>query len=335
MFALRGQNYSSLYLNGNKIYYSLYISLLMVNSSNTYVPPTESNGFFLYSVSPSRVISSCSDATVSVTIAAVSTSVISEAMKDHFDLTVYLIPDGSSRTIESSITSQHWKDYFSNPLSLAIDSDRFTGWKVKGRFADFTMTFNSGRFEYLNAYQITCGIATENQPTSWIVKGCTQGDNGWSCDMLDTRSNVIWDGPVTTREYLMNNLHKSYQRYLIDLRAPETGSEANSQLWISEITFISRSQLPSETLQYPSSLLSLFVNLDDVFLEPSSGYTEFSVYPDLPYGMSIDPVSGLIWGRVYESDEMVFTITAKHGITGDNANTTLTIRSSGKSKMID
>lgn len=89
-----------------------------MTSSNTYVPSTESNGFFLYSISRTHVLPSCSDPTVSLTLAVVSTSLITEMIPDEFDLTVYLIPDGSSRTIECCITSRHWKDFFSNHSPL-------------------------------------------------------------------------------------------------------------------------------------------------------------------------------------------------------------------------
>lgn len=249
---------------------------------------------------------------------------------DDYDLVVYLIPDGSSRTVDCCITSRHWKDFFSNPLEFATDSDRFTYWRVKGQYGDFTLTFNSYHYEYVNAYQITSGTYPNTYPTSWIVKGCIKGENDiWSCDILDQRSNIHWDGPITMREYSMNTLQKSYQRYVLDLRT----SDANSELWINEITFLSRAENPPASLQYPSSLLSIYVNLDDVFLEASSGFTEFSVDPDLPPGLKLDPVSGLVWGCAMEMTDMEYTITAKHAITGDDASTLLTIRASSRCEV--
>ena len=337
MFALHGRNYSSLYANGYTIYRALWALSLSVTPRDTFVPESEDDfGYFLFSIAPSSVLRRCVDAVVPFVVAATSTSASSAEQRDFFDMSVFLVPETSVRTGDSTLSSRHGKDFFKNPIALATDNNRFTGWKARGFFADFTMTLNHRRYEYLNAYRVTCGEEASSRPSSWIVRGCVENWDGWGCEILDSRDRVQWAGTATTVEFAMNALGKPYRRFSIDFRSPAGGcSRAEStsdgrEVFISEIGFLARAAAPMRELRYPASTLSALVGQTNVYLQPlSPGFTDFSVDPEFPKSLRLESLSGVVTGVVAEPGKERFTITAKQAVTLEDANTTLTITSEG------
>ena len=320
-------------------------------------------GYFLFSVAPASVLSSCEATTVPLVVAATSSSEQSTELLDAFDMSIFLVPERSVRTGDSSLSSRHGKDFFKNPIALATDLNRFTGWKARGSFADFALTFNHRRFEYLNAYRVTCGQEASSRPTAWTVRGCVENWNGWSCDVVDRRERVRWVGAATTVEFAMNALEKSYQRFSIDFRCAvggmlcveltsggDDGDEHNEynehdtydthdthdthngrEVWISEVGFLARATQPTRELQYPTNALSALVGQTDVYLQPQSpGFVEFTVEPELPRSLRLESLSGVVTGIVAEPGKETFTITAKQAVTMADASTTLTIASEGE-----
>lgn len=302
------------------------------------MPESEGDyGYFLFSVAPSSVLPQCVDATVPFVVAATSGSLSSSEQRDMFDMSIFLVSETSVRTGDSSLSSKHGKDFFKNPIALATDNNRFTGWKVRGFFADFTMTLNHRRYEYLNAYRVTCGQEASSRPSSWIVRGCVEDWDGWSCDILDNRNRVQWVGAATTVEFAMNSLGRSYQRFSIDFRRHSgIGSHAEStsdgrEVWISEVGFLARAASPMKELRYSASTLSVLAGQTNVYLQPlSPGFVEFAADPELPKSLRLESLSGVMTGVVADPGQKTFTITAKQAVTMEDANTTLTIASEGE-----
>lgn len=169
MFCIVSRDVSSLFLNGIPIFERLNTTLLSTNpssnatfqnsaNSNLFTSNSTLNSTFPFHLSnsslprSSQIQSSCFQYSIpvqwlqaSLTIAVQSDSTVSEPIEDLFDLTCVLIPKMSSRMGETIVTSTHNRDYYSNPVDNAWDSNRVTFWKSIGCATDFVVTFPANR----------------------------------------------------------------------------------------------------------------------------------------------------------------------------------------------
>lgn len=177
--------------------------------------------YFQYTVSPHNLGGS-------LVVAVQTDEPVSESIPDLFDIVAVLLPSHASRLIDGVAKSSHAKDFYSNPLELALDSNRKSAWRISGNQADFTFTFNQGRFEYLNEYAITATELDIQRPVSWVVRGCfpssdevsgevnSEANRDANCDVLDVRQDEKWLGAFQTRVFAMNGRARSYRSYRID-----------------------------------------------------------------------------------------------------------------------
>ena len=74
-----------------------------------------------------------------------SDSAVTEPIADRFDLTAVLLPEASNRLGAATVSSEHSRDYYSNPVDNARDASRVTFWRSIGGTTDFVATFGANR----------------------------------------------------------------------------------------------------------------------------------------------------------------------------------------------
>ena len=62
--------------------------------------------------------------------------------------------------------------------------------------------------------------SSESLNTSSNDSSNTSSNDGWVCDLLDERSDALWQGGTHTLQFSMNTHAASYQRYRLDFCTP-------------------------------------------------------------------------------------------------------------------
>ena len=352
LLGIRGHNDTSLYINGDAIFRHMYthpLSLIrrpMVLNKDVFNHIAAP--YFQYTVSPHSL-------GASLVVAVQTEESVAQSIPDGFDMVAVLLPSHASRLIDGAAKSGHAKDFYSNPLELALDSNRKSAWRISGNQADFTFTFNQGRFEYLNEYAITAAELDILLPVSWVVRGCFwsssevgevkgevgevkgevggeaggKANNETDCEVLDVRKEETWLGAFQTRVFAMNGRARSYRSYRIDfgghcpvLSCVEAAGDA---MLISEIAMGCSPRPAPTALQYPQATVEGLVDFSVSIAPVVNEYEAFAVMPALPAGLSLHPDTGTLSGTLSRPFTERFTISATHRTFHTVANTTLEV----------
>ncbi|KAK8797562.1 hypothetical protein WA158_005908 [Blastocystis sp. Blastoise] len=306
-----------IYVNGVETYrFNLPTGVI---TSNTAVVATETalyrrvTGLF-------KDISSNTKVTISVEIHGADLTPKAE----DFVAYMYLV-DGPqvTRTHDGSINSNHMNDWDSQRADKAFDDDINTEWFYNALPAWIDYNFDNSRKETINRYSITCGVVqTPRRPSSWKVEG-TNDDETYV--LLDYRTNMNFPERGFTMTFDLNTNKIAYKTYRFTVL---TSLNNHYQGELAEIQYYGANKASvAPVLSYSSSNLVLIANMDTINEYPAvTGFTSFTMTPDISEGLSFDNSTGLITGTPSTSiPTQSYVITAIYSLTGETQTATVSI----------
>ena len=240
-----------------------------------------------------------------------------------FDCAVRLMGDlTTSRIFDTTVTYSNTSGY---PTTLL---NQYYGYYIYySSCADnyYQITFNDDRHEWISS--VVVGLyyrQGDQQPREFVLKAKNAEDSEWTT--LKTVTGLSWSLiGQQNRIWIENN--KAYNMYRFENFATGDSTSATTCYWKlalldlkSDATTIT---IPS--LAYPTST-TIYKNIEMAEIYPTSTYyTEFTITPSLPTGLSLDPNTGTISGTATTTSSAVtYTVNAKTFI-GESASTTFSI----------
>ena len=185
----------------------------------------------------------------------------------------------------------------------------------------FTINFNNDRHEWINS--ITLILAQNqkvDQPRQFSFEARNENENGGEWTRLLDVSNLEWIESEKSKVFYFYN-NKAYNQY----RFVNFGSgDSNSCRWklgTLDLKLVYTSfDIPALDYGFDSLTIYKYERIEDIYPN-SEYYYDFSVNPDLPNGLILDPITGVISGSSLESViETVYTISA-YKMTGEMEST--------------
>ena len=121
----------------------------------------------------------------------------------------------SKRTQDGTIASNFANTGSSTEnMYMAFDDDIQTLWYYSGLPAHIDYTFNEGRTEWINAYELTAGWQwRERMPRKWKVYGI----NGDQQVLLDYRANYYFPNRRYTQRFYMKTNTQRFNTYRFEI----------------------------------------------------------------------------------------------------------------------
>ncbi|KAK8803786.1 hypothetical protein WA158_001480 [Blastocystis sp. Blastoise] len=228
-------------------------------------------------------------------------------LSDPFDF--YFIPiygPCNTRTQDGTVSSSSTISQF--PAVNAFDGDIQTTWQFT---SPSTIEYNypERRLELINSYTVYNGKTSSSyDPKSWKLMASNDKVN---YILLDYQTDLHFEAlgtPLTFNLYASTVSYTYYKLEILSLNGSPTGE-------IGEI-FLNVCLQPIVdplVLTYPEVKYNLITYMSEVYIRPlSNGFTNFSVSPSLPDGLTITPENGLIQGipTTISSTPLLITITA-------------------------
>ena len=230
---------------------------------------------------------------------------------DDFDAFLNLVPAGTHRTFDGTVTGTHQSDYWDEPGTNAWDGARNHKWYMEEYPAYGTYTFNYDRADYVNSYYIGTGnYDSGRRPTVWKVE---VSDDGSTWYLADYRSGITWTSHGETQHFTMPQLRRGYRMLKWTLL-----DTAGDDCEISELSFYADDipPVPSNEIDYGAP--KYFYPSQSVAFEPKAkGFYDMSISPSLPSGLSFNSNNGEIKGTASSAlGTYTFTVTGKRYETG-------------------
>ncbi|KAK8807329.1 hypothetical protein WA158_004088 [Blastocystis sp. Blastoise] len=305
----------AIYVNGQEVYRR---NLADSATSSTTASTTDANSAYRRATGPISSLTGTS-VTVAVEIHGSGSNPASEDFKGFF---IVFYGPCNIRSKDGTVASNHGNvGNAQETMNSAFDNDIQTLWYFGNVPVNLDYTFNDGRKEWINAYEITTGWQwDERRPKNWKVSASNDGTN-WI--LLDYRTDMRFDARRDTKRFYLNTNNMRFNTY----RWEVLSVQANSDGEIAEFAWVACNQpIQTPQLAYPQSSYTLVTNLDTVYLYPTqNGFTSFQINPSLPAGLSMDANSGTIKGKAtVDTSATIYTITATHH-TNVQSQTTITL----------
>ena len=179
-------------------------------------------------------------------------------------------------------------------------------WYNKGFPAENIYTFNSNRAEYVNYYTITTGNQdVGRRPTQWKLEASNDGTN-W--ELLDAQIGVLWLGYGNTKHFPMPQIAKGYRMFKWTIQASGMNEAETSDVSLYAV------DLEVAPMEISYGKIYVFYPGQSVSIYPvAKGFSSWTITPDLPSGLSMNPMSGIISGTVPSSVDLglkTYTVSA-------------------------
>ena len=170
------------------------------------------------------------------------------------------------------------------------------------------ITFNNDRREWISSLEIQLYYTQSTQQVrTFSLKGRNSNSEQWT--PIKEVQGIVWSIPGQSRKIWLEN-NKPYNQYRFD---NFTSGSSSACYWkFSHLDlFADNTNREVPPLTYPT--ISVFKQIEMAEVFPSSSlYSDFSVNPPLPDGLTIDPYNGMISGTpVTESAASTHTVTAR------------------------
>ncbi len=187
----------------------------------------------------------------------------------------------------------------------------------------YDVTFNNDRREWISSIEIQLYYTQSTQQVrQFVLKARNSNSEEWTT--LATVQGLTWSLLGQNRKIWISN-NKPYNQYRFENFA--TGSTTDCYWKFSRLDLISDStNVEVPPLAYTPTI-SVYKDIEMAEVYPTSSYyTEYSIQPQLPNGLSLDPYNGMISGTAtaVSSAPVTYTITAQKYI-GGSATTTISI----------
>lgn len=252
--------------------------------------------------------------TIAIALVAISSSQTTAS----FDCAVRLMgSDSVSRVYDYTVTSSHVNgaaNAFSNHYSYTVYYSTCAANYLQ-------ITFNNDRREWISSVAIQLYYTQSTQQVrTFILKGRNSTSEQWTT--IKEVEGITWSIAGQSRKIWLEN-SKPYNQYRFD---NFTSGDASACYWkFSHLDlFADNTNQEVPPLTYPTISVYKQIEMAEVF--PSSSlYSDFSVNPALPDGLTVDPFNGMISGTpVNESPASTHTVTARK-MNGGTTTATVTI----------
>ncbi|KAK8815432.1 hypothetical protein WA158_003644 [Blastocystis sp. Blastoise] len=173
-------------------------------------------------------------------------------------------------------------------------------------------TLPSTELYWFNAYSITsANTAAYGDPTSWTLSA---SQDGVSWIPLDSKEAVFTSRNQRYDYKLLDNL-KSFRAVKLQLNSSSTSISLGS------FNVYSCNYSPMDgTLKYTNTSMEAYAYVTNIYNIPlTTGFTQFTIDPALPHGLSLDPNTGIISGI-----PTIIMSTSRYMITAHNILSSLT-----------
>ena len=288
----------AMYVNGQEIYRH---NLAADASSTTPVEEAEAEASYHRAFANRHLLGESAMLAVEIHFPADHAPIV-----DPFNAFVNLVYGNSYRVFDGSVSGDHLSDYWDELGANLWDNQINNKWYNKGFPAENIFTFNSNRAEYVNYYTITTGNQdTGRLPTQWKLEGSNDGEN-W--DLLDAQSGISWSGYGHTQYFPIPQVAKGYRSFKWTIQASGMNEAETSDVSLYAM------DLEVAPMEISYGRTFVFYPGQSVSIYPvAKGFSSWTVTPDLPSGLSINMVSGLISGTVPSAVDLglkTYTVSA-------------------------
>ncbi|KAK8797650.1 hypothetical protein WA171_005182 [Blastocystis sp. BT1] len=191
-----------------------------------------------------------------------------------------------------------------NDPSRAIDWDYYwyasTSWFPSSMMFDFS----GSSIPLINSYRIwTYNDRNYYSPSSFSIEGSVSTDDSWN--MILSPSNIGY----TWYEWKQFDLVSLPHRYPLLRFTILPYSDDN--VCLSELQFLVCNRPSVSSIEYPETEYSFYKDYEQISISPIQyGYSDCSIQPSLPDGMSIDPNTCIISGVSHSLGSQQYTVTS-------------------------
>ena len=244
--------------------------------------------------------------------------------------TFNIVPEASSTTTGYPLTNLFDGDYSTRVImerALVNTTQQYWGFYFKQESA-----------ELINKYCfISNNVANRFDPVTWDVYASETGVGeitSWT--LLDSITNMRWKARGQRACFTLPSVEKAYRFYRFLLHE-NVNQLPDNYYSLADIELYSL-YLPALTdadLTYSPMMITSYYGIPITSMQPSaSGFSQCSVNPELPTGISLDSNSGVISGTPVSTQEMTtYTVNCKNQRgTARTATVTITIESCASPK---
>ena len=311
------------YLNGHEVFRNHITGTLSDSSS-----ATESYQDILYRVVtiPARSIPNAQETAVQYltqgqnVIAIALVAIAAEQTTSDFDAVVRLTTTHPASHIWE-FTAEKEKINYSNAESLF---DMYYGTVVSSSTCDdnsITVTLNNDRREWVSSMEVqNYYSSTDDLPERFQLYARNSGEE-WT--LLKNVTGLSFSMPGQRRRIYFHN-NKSYNQF----KFANFGS-LNCQWRVQSLDLFADNVMDTSIIAYPQQT-DVFLNIEMAELIPEgTGYSEFTIKPDLPNGLVIDPMTGWISGTPLNATAATTYTVSATKFNGGKSETTF-VMSAGK-----
>lgn len=238
-----------------------------------------------------------------------------------FDCAVRLMGTSSVSRVFDYTTSYSY--IYGSPSSIMNFYYGYTVYYSTCQTNLFQITFNDDRREWISSIEIQLHyLQSTQQVRQFVVKGRNSNSDEWTT--LATVQGLNWSLAGQSKKIWLTN-NNPYNQYRFENFA--TGSTSECYWKFSRLDLFSdATAVEVPALSYTSNI-SVYKDIEMAEVYPSSSYyTGFTIQPQLPAGLTLDPFSGMLSGTATSvtSAPTTYTITAQK-FTGGSQSTTVTI----------
>ncbi|KAK8803561.1 hypothetical protein WA158_001255 [Blastocystis sp. Blastoise] len=300
------------------------VGLPAVSNSNTASLTSETDATWKIVAIPLSVyITSGTDFTIAIEVHSHSSQLTTADVFDAYATTVSSI-DGEvilfGATATCSVESSNTNDICSNVVDYSDD----TKYTFPGNTGTITIALPNGSKIWFNAYQITFAHDHyKRDPKEWKLYGSE--DDGVTWIFLDYIPE-FFRSSTNTRYNTFNipSNRKSFNQIKLDILSNYNG---DSYTQLAEIrTFVNSQPLVDPGLQYASNTINTYTYIYVSVTPISTGIHTFTVTPDLPTGLALNPDTGVISGCLdFAVTSQEYVISAIDAATNAATSFTMTI----------
>ena len=173
-----------------------------------------------------------------------------------------------------------------------------------------TVAFNENRQDLYNYYCLSSSASTSQRhdPFSWVIEVSNNGQQ-WT-NHHEIQSSQFSRGEKKCTFFPI--LYSSY--YRLRLQQPFNSNPGSINLASFSLLYTTSKQVVTAPLDYSQTTFTAFLQIpfNPSYSINNNDYTSFTIFPDLPTGLYIDSISGILFGKAIElSSNQQYTITAK------------------------
>ena len=255
-----------------------------------------------------------------IAIALVSTA---SARSSDFDCAVRLMVDGEARVLEGYEVSS---SLYGTPSAVFDDSSDYSVYQNNCYNTEtLDISFENDRRECVTAVIVQLEQEQlNNYLKSFTFQGRNTNSEAWTT--LRTVASMAWSQKAQAKRILVPN-HVAYNQYrFTDFNKNQATCNWEAGRFMLQVNN-ANANVPDLKYVEQGEELAIYKNIEMAEAYPNSDeYLNFSIHPELPAGIHLDPNTGMISGTAtVEAATVVYTVSASK-FNGETKTATLPLR---------